>query len=42
MPRLAVQKVDGEPVLTAPLAGALLAAGFRRGPERLSLAPGDA
>ena len=42
VPRLAVQKVDGRPVLAAPLADALLAAGFRRGLERLSLAPGDA
>jgi ATP-dependent Lhr-like helicase len=41
-PRLAVERIDGEPAVASALAGRLLALGFRRGLNRFSLAPGDA
>jgi ATP-dependent helicase Lhr and Lhr-like helicase len=40
-PRLAVEKVDGEPITTSPLAADLQALGFRRGLNRFSLSSGD-
>jgi ATP-dependent Lhr-like helicase len=41
-PRLAVEKVDGQPVVASPIAERLAALGFRRGLNRFSLSPGDA
>jgi len=41
VPRLAVERIDGQPALPSPLAAALLAVGFRAGPRRLTLARGD-
>ena len=35
--RLALEKVDGEPAMTSPLAPALTALGFQEGPRRLTL-----
>jgi ATP-dependent Lhr-like helicase len=35
--RLALEKVDGEPAITSPLARALVALGFQEGPRRLTL-----
>jgi ATP-dependent Lhr-like helicase len=36
LPRLAVEKLDGEPVIGSPHEDALLGAGFSRGPRRLT------
>ncbi len=35
--RLALEKVDGEPAMSSPLAPALIALGFQEGPRRLTL-----
>ena len=40
-PRLAVERIDGAPAVTSPLADRLVALGFRRGLNRFALAPGD-
>ena len=37
MPKLALERIDGEPALTSPLAGALIELGFGSGPRRLTL-----
>jgi ATP-dependent Lhr-like helicase len=35
--RLALEKVDGEPALSSPIAAQLVACGFQEGPRRLTL-----
>jgi ATP-dependent Lhr-like helicase len=35
--RLALERVDGEPSMSSPLAPALTALGFQEGPRRLTL-----
>ncbi|MEI2702700.1 MAG: DEAD/DEAH box helicase [Baekduia sp.] len=35
--KLSIERVDGEPALTSPLAERLVAAGFRQGPRKLTL-----
>jgi ATP-dependent Lhr-like helicase len=37
VPRLALERIDGEPALSSPLAAALLELGFHSGPRRLTL-----
>ena len=37
VPRLSVERVDGEPVIGSPLGPALLQHGFRSGPRKLTL-----
>ncbi len=37
VPKLALERIDGEPALTSPLAGALIELGFGSGPRRLTL-----
>ncbi len=38
LPKLAVEKLDGEPVIGSPHEEALLGAGFSRGPRKLTAA----
>ncbi len=40
--RLALDTIDGEPAVVSPLAGRLIALGFRRGLHDFALGPGDA
>jgi ATP-dependent Lhr-like helicase len=40
--RLVIGTIDGEPAVASPLAGRLVALGFRRGLHDFALAPGDA
>ncbi len=40
--RLALDTIDGEPAVVSPLAGRLVALGFRRGLHDFALGPGDA
>ncbi len=42
VPRLAIEKIDGEPAIASPRKVALLDLGFRAGPRRLTLNRGDA
>ena len=37
VPRLALERIDGEPVVGSPFAARLLELGFRAGPRRLTL-----
>jgi ATP-dependent Lhr-like helicase len=37
VPRLAIEKIDGEPAIASPLEPLLLKLGFRSGPRRLTL-----
>jgi ATP-dependent helicase Lhr and Lhr-like helicase len=37
VPRLAVERFDGEPVVGAPVGSLLVELGFRQGPRRLTL-----
>ena len=39
MPRLALERIDGEPAVASPLLGLLTELGFQPGPRRLTLAP---
>jgi ATP-dependent Lhr-like helicase len=41
VPRLAFDRIDGEPALASPLVGTLVGLGFRLGPRRLTLRRGD-
>jgi ATP-dependent Lhr-like helicase len=42
VPRLAIEKIDGEPALASPVGRRLLDLGFRAGPRHLILTRGDA
>jgi ATP-dependent Lhr-like helicase len=37
VPKLALERIDGEPAISSPLADALVALGFAQGPRRLTL-----
>jgi ATP-dependent Lhr-like helicase len=42
VPRLAIEKIDGEPAIASPLERSLIELGFRCGPRRLTLDRGIA
>jgi ATP-dependent Lhr-like helicase len=37
VPKLALERIDGEPAMASPLAGTLAELGFHSGPRRLTL-----